>query len=117
MVTPNSELRTPNEKSKPVLGLIGGIGSGKSQVAAAFARRGAKVIAGDELAHEALRQPEVKEQVARRWGADLIDEKGEVRRRQVASIVFTDPAELKALEAMVHPWIKRRIAEEVEKAR
>jgi dephospho-CoA kinase len=106
-----------NTERKPVLGLIGGIGSGKSQVAAAFARRGAKIIAGDELAHEALRQPEVKDQVARRWGPDLINETGEVRRRQLAGIVFADPMKLKALEALVHPWIKRRMAEEIEKAR
>lgn len=105
------------KSNKPVIGLVGGIGSGKSQVAAAFARRGAGVIAGDELAHEALRQPEVKEQVAHRWGPDVLDEQGEVRRRKLAGIVFADPKELKALEAIVHPWIKRRIAEEVEKAR
>jgi dephospho-CoA kinase len=105
------------KSNKPVIGLVGGIGSGKSQVAAAFARRGARVIAGDELAHEALRQPDVKEQVARRWGPDLLDEKGEVRRRRLGGIVFADPEELKALEEMVHPWIKRRIAEEAEKAR
>ncbi len=47
MTTQNSELRTQNLKL--VVGLIGGIGSGKSQVAAAFARHGARVIAGDQL--------------------------------------------------------------------
>jgi dephospho-CoA kinase len=105
------------KSNKPVIGLIGGIGSGKSRVAAKFARRGARVISGDELAHEALRQPEVKEEIARRWGPALLDEHGEVRRRELAALVFADKAELKALEALVHPWIKRRIAAEVEKAR
>ena len=52
---------------KPVVGLIGGIGSGKSRVAAEFARRGAVIIAGDQLGHEALRQPAVKEQIVGRW--------------------------------------------------
>jgi dephospho-CoA kinase len=101
---------------KRVIGLLGGIGSGKSRAAEAFARAGARVIAGDELAHEALRRPEVREQVVRRWGAQLLDEHGEVNRRELGGIVFADPEELKALEAMTHPWIRRRIEEEVAKA-
>jgi dephospho-CoA kinase len=104
-------------KGPPVIGLVGGIGAGKSRVAEAFARRGARVVSGDALAHEALRQPEVKEQVVRRWGARMLDDKGEVQRRLLAAVVFADPEELKALEAMVHPWIKTRIRAEVDAAR
>ena len=73
-----------------VVGLVGGIGTGKSQVAEAFARRGARVISGDALAHEALRQPDVKEQVVRRWGRRMLDDKGEVQRRLLAAVVFAD---------------------------
>src|SRR5947209_4925672 len=102
---------------KPVVGLVGGIGSGKSRVAAEFARRGARVISGDGLAHEALRRPEVREGIVRRWGRDLLDEHGEVRRPRLGAIVFGDEAERKALEALVHPWIKGRIRAEVEAAR
>jgi len=97
-----------------VIGLIGGIGSGKSQVARVFAEEaGAKVISGDALGHEALRQPEVREQVVRRWGNAVLDERGEVDRRKLGGIVFADPSELDALEALVHPWITRRIGEEL----
>ncbi len=102
---------------KLVVGLIGGIGSGKSQVAAAFARHGARVIAGDQLAHAALRDPGVRARVAERWGQEVLDEKGEVDRRRVAAIVFTDSAELKALEAITHPWIRGRIRADMEDAR
>jgi dephospho-CoA kinase len=101
---------------KPVVGLVGGIGSGKSRVAAAFAERGARVIAADDLAHEALRQPAVKEQVVGRWGPDVLDESGEVRRRQLGAVVFADPEERRALEAMVHPWIRERIRQELARA-
>jgi dephospho-CoA kinase len=111
----NSAFRTPH--SALVLGLVGGIGSGKSQVAEAFARHGARVVSGDGLAHEALRQPEIKEQVVRRWGPDILDEKGEVRRRQLGAIVFADPAQRKELEEILHPWIQGRIRAEVEAAR
>jgi dephospho-CoA kinase len=100
-----------------VVGLVGGIGAGKSQVADVFARRGARVISGDSLAHAALRQPEIKEQVVRRWGRRLLDDEGEVQRRLLAPVIFADADERRALEAMVHPWIKGRIRAEVEAAR
>jgi dephospho-CoA kinase len=106
-----------NGKDKLVVGLLGGIGSGKSQVAAAFAARGARVIGADELAHAALRQPEVRRKVAQRWGEELLDEQGEIQRRRLGAIVFADPAERRTLEAMVHPWIRERLQAEVQKAR
>jgi dephospho-CoA kinase len=102
---------------KPVVGLIGGIGSGKSQVAGVFAARGARVISGDELAHEALRQPEIKARIAERWGQSVFDEGGEVQRSRLASVVFAEADERRALEAMVHPWIRGRIRRSVEEAR
>src|SRR4051794_41100098 len=101
------------QNSMLVIGLIGGIGSGKSRVAAEFARRGAKVISGDELGHEALRQPEILDRIVRRWGRDLLNEKGEVDRRRLGAIVFADVKELRLLEALVHPWIGKRLREEV----
>lgn len=101
----------------PVVGLIGGIGAGKSAVAAAFARHGARIVAADPLGHEALRQPEIKARVVARWGSAVLSSEGEIDRRKVAAIVFAEPAERKALESMVFPWIKRRLREEIDKAR
>jgi len=101
----------------PVIGLLGGIGSGKSQVAALLARRGARVIAGDELAHEVLRQPAIRDAIAARWGRGMLDEQGQVQRRRLGAIVFADSCERRALEAMVHPWIQGRIARQVAAAR
>jgi dephospho-CoA kinase len=115
MATQNSELRTQNLKL--VVGLIGGIGSGKSQVAAAFERNGARIIAGDQLGQAALRDPDVRARVASRWGDVVLDEHGEVNRQRLAAIVFADPAERKALEAIAHPWIRRRILAEIAEAR
>src|SRR5262245_38500400 len=111
---PTHSLPTTHHSPK-VIGLIGGIGSGKSQVARVFAEEaGARIISGDALGHEALRQPEIRDQVVRRWGASILDANGEVDRRKLGGIVFADATELTALEALVHPWIKRRIGEEVE---
>jgi dephospho-CoA kinase len=101
---------------KPVIGLIGGIGSGKSRVSELLARRGARVLSGDQAGHEALRQPEVKARVVERWGPGVLDESGAVDRRRLAARVFADPAERRALEAIVWPWIGRRLRDEVEAA-
>lgn len=100
-----------------VVGLIGGMGSGKSRVAEEFRRRGACTISGDELGHEALRQPEIKARAVERWGRGVLNAEGEIDRRKVAAIVFAEPAELKALEALSFPFIKERVRAEIERAR
>jgi len=100
-----------------VVGLIGAIGSGKSAVAAAFARQGAVVVSGDIAGHETLRQPEIRKQVVLRWGRDLLDDKGEINRRKLAAIVFNEPADRRALEALVFPWIEQRLRERIAAAK
>ena len=101
---------------KPVVGLIGAMGSGKSRVAEVFSGHNAKVVSGDRLGHEALLQPAVKDELVGRWGARVLDRNGEIDRRSVAKIVFVDPAERRALEALSFPWIERRIKEEIAAA-
>jgi dephospho-CoA kinase len=93
----------------PLLGLVGGVGSGKSYVAGLFARLGAAVIDADRIGHEALRQPEIQEQLRRTWGESIFNARGEVERRRLGGVVFGNPAERKKLEAIVHPWIGDRI--------
>jgi dephospho-CoA kinase len=102
--------------NRPVIGLIGGIGSGKSQVADALRQHGGHVVSGDALGHEALRQPAIKERVVERWGASILGEDGEVNRRAVGQIVFADADERKELEALVFPYIRRRFQEEIARA-
>ena len=99
-----------------VIGLIGGIGSGKSRVAAQFRREGALVIVGDKLGHEALHQDDIKAQLQSQWGNDILAETGEVSRAKLAQIVFADVDQLRKLEEIVFPYITRRITEEVTRA-
>jgi dephospho-CoA kinase len=101
---------------KPVLGLIGGIGSGKSMVAAELARHGGKIVSGDAAGHEALRQPEIRDAVVRRFGREIVGPDGAIQRRKLGPIVFADAGERRALEELVFPYIKRRITEEIERA-
>jgi dephospho-CoA kinase len=98
-----------------MIGLIGGIGSGKSFVAQMFAELGGHVIQADQFGHEALRQPAIVGQVVARWGETILNEKGEVDRRRLGGIVFADVSERKVLEALVFPWIECCIHEEIAK--
>ena len=98
---------------KPVVGLVGGIGSGKSQVARAFARRGGALVDADPIGHAALEQPEILQQVRVAWGERILDTEGEVDRKKLGAIVFASPVERARLERLVHPWIGRRIREQV----
>lgn len=107
----------PTTNRKLVVGLLGGIGSGKSQVAAAFARHGARIIAGDQLGQAALRDPDIRARVVSCWGQGVVNAHGAIDRRRLAAIVFANPAQRKELEAITHPWIRRHIHAEVEEAR
>jgi dephospho-CoA kinase len=100
----------------PVVGVVGGIGSGKSLVAAELQRLGGYLIQGDQLGHEALLQPDIKERIVARFGKKILDEEGNVNRRALGKQVFAAPADLAALEEIVFPYIERRIVQEIEKA-
>ncbi len=93
-----------------VIGLIGGIASGKSLVAAEFGRLGAGVLDADRAGHQVLELPEVEQALRARWGPEVFDPQGRVQRRALARIVFAPepdgPRELAALEQITHPRIR-----------
>lgn len=74
-----------------VIGLLGGIASGKSFVAELFRQRGAVVLDGDRAGHEVLHDKEVKLAVRDRWGAGVFGPDGEIDRKALASKVFAPP--------------------------
>ena len=96
-----------------IIGLIGRIGAGKSTVAQRFAVHGAHVIDADRIAHEVLEEGDVVRQIVDRFGVDVLDADGRIRRRAVADRVFgpmPDHARaLEWLEALVHPRVRSRI--------
>jgi dephospho-CoA kinase len=97
-----------------LVGLTGGIGSGKSTVAGMLAERGAVVIDADRLARDAV-APGTKgfDAVRDRFGDAAIASDGALDRAALARIVFADDEARAALEAIVHPEVQRRIAEAV----
>jgi dephospho-CoA kinase len=100
-----------------VIGLLGGVASGKSSVAKALARRGAVILDADSAGHDALLQPAVKEAIRRRWGTRVFDTRGEVNRQAVAGIVFGDTPEsrqeLLFLESLTHPIIAKALSSQL----
>ncbi len=99
------------------IGLTGGIGSGKSEAAREFARLGAAVIDTDLIARELVRpgQPALAEIVAR-FGAEMLDENGNLDRARLRKTVFSDPGLRKQLEAILHPRIGDRAVALAEQA-
>jgi dephospho-CoA kinase len=95
-----------------LVGLTGGIGSGKSTVARLLEKRGAVVFDADLLAREAV-EPGTPGHAAviERFGADVLAPGGELDREALASIVFADPAARRDLEQIVHPEVRRLFAE------
>lgn len=90
---------------KPVIGILGGIGSGKSLVARQLASLGCGVIEADALAKAELDAPAVREELVRWWGPAVLDALGRVDRKAVGAIVFQQPEQLARLEALVHPRV------------
>ena len=74
-----------------VIGVTGGIASGKSLVAQQLGQLGAEVLAADQIGHAVLRDPEVRAALSARWGSGILDAAGEIRRSVVAEQVFAPP--------------------------
>src|SRR5436190_19033122 len=93
-----------------VVGLTGGIGSGKSEALAAFARHGAVTLSSDEMVRELYQRGDVRRAVAEHFGPDALDPSGAVDRAAIARRVFADEAERRWLEGLLLPLLAERFA-------
>lgn len=101
-----------------LIGLTGNIASGKSEVAAMLAERGATVIDADVLAREAVRpETQALKDIVKRWGKDILKTDGSLDRAALRQIVFADQSELDALNRIVHPGVTRLRDREIARAR
>jgi dephospho-CoA kinase len=93
--------------ARPIaVAITGGIGAGKSEALAAFARHGAAVISSDDIVHRLLQEDEpVREALRERFGDAVFGENGEVDRSTIAEIVFADREALDWLEGLLHPLV------------
>ncbi len=99
-----------------VIGLYGGVASGKSTVARLFGELGARVLSADEAVHEAYTQPHVRQAVEARFGPQIYTAEGTLERKALAAQVFADPQARRDLEEIVHPVVRERLFEEMRKA-
>lgn len=113
-------VRTGGTKGSPgpiLIGLAGGVGSGKSTVAGMFADLGCEVVDSDTLSREAIQRPEVRATLRQWWGDEVFDDAGRVDRGAVAKIVFADAHERGRLESLIHPLIEAERADRIAEAR
>ena len=104
-------------RKKVVIGLLGGIGSGKSLVAGMFHCLGAAVIDADKIGHEVLKDERIKDQIGRRFGEEVFTPKGNISRTRLARAAFPSIKEIRALNDITHPEILKRMKREIAELR
>ncbi len=97
-----------NIGEKSIIGILGGIGSGKSTVAAEFVKLGCKVIDADKIAHELLEKKAVREKIVGLFGLAILDSAGKIDRGKLAEVVFADADKLSSLNKTIHPLVMER---------
>ena len=98
----------------PVLGLTGGIGSGKSTALAYLHELGAATISSDDIVHGLYSTAEVVDGIREHFGADVVDGAGGISRRALAGVVFSDEGQLHWLEGLLHPFVRSAVSDWVE---
>ena len=94
-----------------VIGVTGGVGSGKSTVAALFKRLGAVVLDADVIAHQLMEPKKLCwRKIVATFGRGILNDDETVNRRKLASVVFADAERRKALEEILHPQVMRQIS-------
>ncbi len=102
-------------KTRLVIGLTGGIASGKTAVSRCFEQLGVPVIDADVVAREVVSPGEpALDAIVKTFGSDVLDSAGRLDRTRVRDLVFGDPERRRALEQLLHPEIRRRMREKLE---
>lgn len=101
-----------------IVGVTGGIASGKSTVARGFADHGIPWVDADDVAREVVAPgSEALALIAKRYGDEVVDERGGLNRRALRRIVFADDGERRWLESVTHPRIRERLSETLQEFR
>ncbi|MHC4854929.1 MAG: dephospho-CoA kinase [Planctomycetota bacterium] len=93
---------------KPIIGILGGIGSGKSTVAAAFGGAGGAVIDADAIVHSLLEREDVRARLIDVLGVGILNSNGLIDRSVLAKVAFGQPETLKFLTDVLHPRVLKR---------
>lgn len=100
-----------------VIGLTGGIASGKSMVASRLMQLGARIIDADVIARR-LTEPgsEVLREISRMFGSQYLDEQGNLRRKALGNLIFSDPVQREKLDRLMQPRIRDEISRQLIQA-
>jgi len=104
-----------NSNKKIIIGITGGIASGKSAVADFFINKGVPVIDADEIGHEILRDESIKNQIISCFGDSILND-GDIDRKKLGRIVFQDKQKLHELNAIVHPPLINEILKRIDES-
>ena len=97
-----------------VIGLTGSIGTGKSEAARQLEALGASIISADEVGHEAYTpNTEAWDQVIAAFGDDILQDDGDINRRKLGALVFSDPSQLEKLNQIMHPRMARMVSDKI----
>lgn len=99
-----------------VVGLAGGVGSGKSSIASLFQNWGARVVDADVLGHRLLDRPPIRARLVRLWGPGIL-RRGRIDRRALAAVAFRSRRSVERLNRTVHPAILRDLRRELRRGR
>ncbi|MHC4085343.1 MAG: dephospho-CoA kinase [Planctomycetota bacterium] len=100
---------------RPIIGILGGICSGKSTVAAEFAKLGCGLIDADRIAHDLLGKEDIKGKVVNLFGEAVLDSAGKIDSKKLAGIVFSNADKLSSLNKIIHPFVLERAEQLIEK--
>ena len=101
-----------------VIGVTGGVGTGKSTVAGMFGRLGAQVLDADQITHELMKPgTSVWRKIRSRFGKEILGKDKQIDRRRLGELVFGRPGELKKLSQVIHPAVRRRIRQQTASIR
>ena len=98
-----------------VIGITGGIASGKSTIAEILRSMGADVIDADKLCHQLINTKEIAQKIIKKWGNHVQNEYGKIERNELAKIVFSDKKEVSALNEIIHPEVIKHIRSKITK--
>ena len=100
-----------------MIGLTGGIASGKTTVSDCFKKLGTQVIDADIISHE-VTEPSGSafEEILSEFGSEILDEKGLINRKKMRAIIFNDPSQKKILENIIHPKVRDEMFQRINKS-
>ena len=99
-----------------VLGLTGGIGSGKSTVASLFQNLGAEIVDADALVHSILDRPSVRKKLVSTWGKE-IESRGKIVRPLLAQIAFQSANSVEKLNGIIHPIVRKEVVKAIRSSK